>query len=215
MEHMYEKFTFIWFRTVQCSTHAVQHTYSAMQHTCKAASHMQCIAVQHIVLGSAISHGVHLAAQMICSAAHCSWRCSAPQMQGKATPLINSLFHFINVWNPQSAKGLPLTFTRTRFPHCPWHLRTACRKRIALDIYVHAVSTYGCGASQMQCSAARCPWSCSAGLLYRSSTWALGISLAWVAASCSFAQQLAREATSRNAISRKLARVIWRYVTRK
>ncbi len=31
-----------------------------------------------------ISNGVHLAAEMNCSAAHCSWSCIASQMQGRA-----------------------------------------------------------------------------------------------------------------------------------
>jgi hypothetical protein len=78
--------------------------------------------------------------------------------------------------------AVPLTFTRTRFPHmdAAHHRRSAiwmrcgtdafrhCPRfpqsgtRTALDIYAHAVSAYGCGASQMQCSAAHGPWSCSA-----------------------------------------------------
>eukprot|EP00972_Heterocapsa_arctica_P073286 10822438-Heterocapsa_arctica.AAC.1 len=74
------------------------------------------------------------AAQMQCSAAHCSWSCSAAHMY-----TLQDIVH-----------RCISTFTRVRFPQSG--------TRDALDIYAHAVSTYGCGAAQMQCSAAHCSW---------------------------------------------------------
>jgi hypothetical protein len=70
MEQMIEKLTFMGARTVQCSTHALQNTYSAVHHTCNAGPHMQCSAVQH----SAMHH--------TCSATHI--QCSTLVLQHSA-----------------------------------------------------------------------------------------------------------------------------------
>jgi hypothetical protein len=67
-----------------CSTQLARSPFS------RTCNNMPCIPCGVHVLerrregAATISHCVHLAAHMNCSAAHCSWSCIASQMQGRA-----------------------------------------------------------------------------------------------------------------------------------